>query len=240
MHNIDALIVSHGQPSSPDPAEDALADYVAQVQTHLPDIRLGSATLAKSGALDAQLAHMPESAPVYPLFMSDGWFVRTCLAGRIGTAPVRVMTPFGMDAALPALAADHLRKAGWIAGEPILLAAHGSGSGRPAPERATFDFANALASALDTKVEVAFLEQDPMIPNTVRDMGTTETTLCLPFFAMAGDHVRRDVHAALRAGGFKGQVLPVISQLQGVAHMVAHAIRADLGEARPTPKVASA
>ena len=48
-----ALIISHGQPSDPDPAEAALALLAAKVAALLPDWRVDSATMAKTGALDA-------------------------------------------------------------------------------------------------------------------------------------------------------------------------------------------
>lgn len=236
MDHIDALIVSHGQPSLPDPAEAALADYVTKVQAHMPDLRLGSATLARPGSLEAQLGKMAPGAVVYPLFMSDGWFVRTCLAGRLGDAPYAVMTPFGMDPALPGLAAAGLRAEGWNDGDPLLLVAHGSGSGRHAPARATYDFADLLAAALsDAAISVGFLEQSPTIPEVAKAL--PDNILCLPFFAMEGDHVREDVHEELGACAFKGRLLPVISQLPGVDAMVAAAISAELTGAR---KAASA
>ncbi|GHF06388.1 hypothetical protein GCM10016455_29450 [Aliiroseovarius zhejiangensis] len=236
MDHIDALIVSHGQPSSPDPAEAALTAYVTKVQAHTPDLRLGSATLAKPGALEAQLDNMAAGAVVYPLFMSDGWFVRTCLAGRLGDAPFPVMTPFGMDPALPGLAAAGLRAEGWTDGDPLLLVAHGSGSGRHAPARATHDFADLLAQALGgADITVGFLEQSPTIPEVAKDL--PDNILCLPFFAMEGDHVREDVHEELGGIGFTGRVLPVISQLEGVDAMVATALAAERTDTR---KAASA
>lgn len=237
MDHYDALIISHGQPSSPEPAEEALATYVARVQTHLPDAKLGCATLAAPGRVADVLAKTKPGAPVYPLFMSDGWFVRTCLAGRLGDAPVELMSPFGMDPDLPALAAAGIRREGWGQDAPLFLVAHGSGSGRPAPERATREFAQKLESALDgTSIEIGFLEQDPSIPEKSRAL--PDESLCLPFFAMEGDHVRRDLHDELKAGGFKGRVLPVISQLPGVDAMVARAIKAHL-EGHGTPLMAA-
>ena len=51
-----ALIVSHGQPSDPDPAEAALAALAAKVAALLPDWRVDSATLAKPDALAKAVA----------------------------------------------------------------------------------------------------------------------------------------------------------------------------------------
>ena len=91
---------------------------------------------------------------------------------------------------------------------------------------------------MDRRVEVGFLEQDPSIPEKVKRLNGDD--LCLPFFAMEGDHVRKDVHAALKAGGFKGRVLPVISQLPGVDAMVARAIKSHLAGHGTPLKAASA
>lgn len=236
MEQFDALIISHGQPSSPEPAEEALADYVTRVQSHLPGVKLGCATLAAQGRVKDALENTKPGAPVYPLFMSDGWFVRTCLAERLGDAPVELMSPFGMDPNLPGLAAAGLRVEGQN-GNPLLLVAHGSGSGRPAPERATREFAQKLEGALgDTSIEIGFLEQAPSIPEKANKFNAE--SLCLPFFAMEGDHVRRDVHEELKAAGFDGRVLPVISQLPGVDVMVARAIKSHL-DGQGTPLIAA-
>lgn len=229
MEQFDALIVSHGQPSAQEPAEAALAQYVARVQAHIPDIRLESATLAATGRVNEQLAKLVPGGPVYPLFMADGWFVRTCLTGRIGDAAAEVMAPFGMDPDLPKITAAALKAKGLPKSDPLLLVAHGSGSGRPAPERVAVDFAHRLEAELDgTSVKVGFLEQAPTIPDVAR--GLIADTSCLPFFAMAGDHVRRDVHKELKECGFTGEVLPVISHLDGVPEMVARAIASHIDQ----------
>lgn len=65
-----ALIVAHGQPSDPDPAEAALAQFAAQVQhacdgpsdghAEAPRWRILSATLAKPGALAAARAQVAD------------------------------------------------------------------------------------------------------------------------------------------------------------------------------------
>ena len=51
-----AIIVSHGQPSDPDPAEAELARFAGRVAEALPGWHVGSATLAKPGALDTALS----------------------------------------------------------------------------------------------------------------------------------------------------------------------------------------
>jgi len=238
MDQIDALIVSHGQPSDPDPAEAALAGLLGRVAERVPELRVGAATMAAPDRLEAELPRLVPGGAVYPLFMSDGWFVRTALAGRLGDAPVQVMQPFGMDAALPGIIAKSLRRE--LAGgtSPILLVAHGSASGRSAPERATQDFTDALTTLIEgLEIRVAFLEQEPSIQHVAKDM--REDAICLPFFAMEGEHVRDDVHEELAAIRFKGQVLPVINAYPGVDKMIASALRAQAGADRKMRPAAS-
>ncbi len=88
MPLLDALIVAHGQPSAPEMAEEALAGFRQKVAKHAPEVCIGSATLAARGSLEGQLANLRPNAPVYPLFMSEGWFVKTNLANRLKTASV--------------------------------------------------------------------------------------------------------------------------------------------------------
>ena len=73
---LNALIVAHGQPSDPAPAEAALAALAARVQAHLPARSVGSATLAAPGALETALNRLAPGGAVYPFFMADGIFVR--------------------------------------------------------------------------------------------------------------------------------------------------------------------
>jgi sirohydrochlorin ferrochelatase len=232
MKLFDALIVSHGQPSSIEPAEQDLATFVAQVQAHIPDINLGAVTLAAPNRLEETLQKLTPGGVIYPLFMSDGWFVRTYLAGRLKGADVKVMQPFGMAPELPELVANGLREIGvdvknLTEDAPIFLVAHGSGSGNAAPERATRDFAKKLQRTVGgTRVEVGFIEQSPTIEEVMR--GLKSNLLCLPFFAMEGDHVRKDIHETLASVGFTGRVLPVISKLPGIDVMIAHAIQKPL------------
>ena len=218
MNPYDALIVSHGQPSAPDPAETVLSTFAKRVQAERPDLHVGAATMAAPGRLEAALTHLKPGAPVYPMFMSEGWFVKTALARRLSevNSSAHVLPPLGLDPALPALVAKDLPTA------PLLLAAHGSASGRKAPEEATRRFAAALEQARPgLAVTVGFLEQAPYIHEVAADAQT-----CLPFFALLGDHVRHDLPADLAKGGFNGPVLPVIGDIPGVDTLVARALLA--------------
>ena len=228
---IEALIVSHGQPSDPEPAEAILARYTAGIQADIPDHVIESATLAAPGRLEKQLDRLVDGGVIYPLFMADGWFVRTALIKRISGASldtvVAVMPPFGLDVALPGIVArnitDTLSATFGVNAQPnLLVAAHGSAHGT-APAASALLFAERLRKELPgVPIEVGFIEQDPSLGDVAATMAVQ--TICLPFFAMPGEHVRLDIPAALKQGGFSGPVLPPVSQLDGAAKIISNAL----------------
>ena len=221
------LIVAHGQPSAPEPPERALAELAAKINDHWPEGQVRAATMAAPGALEAALEALAPGAPIYPFFMASGWFVNTALAKRLEGRDVPVLPPFGLDAELPSLAAKVLASAaqdqGWaLADCHILLAAHGSARGPRAAQSAE-DFAARLTPLLSgATVRCGFVEQAPFLPDLVPDL--PEKTLCLPFFAMEGDHVRDDVTKGLRGAGFAGPILPALGQGQAVPALIARAV----------------
>lgn len=226
-----ALIVAHGQPSDPDPAERALERFAGSVQTHLPDIAIGSATLAQPGRLESELARLSEEAAVYPLFMAKGWFVTDALPRRLGPAGLRLLDPLGSDPDLPAVAAAALRakaaRQSWTAETTgIVLAAHGSGRSRE-PARAARSFARKLHHLGGFRdIRVGFVEESPTIAEAAVGMGGR--SLCLPFFACHGGHAVSDVPADLEQAGFAGRLMPVLGGLPGVPELVARRISGHL------------
>lgn len=223
----DALIVAHGQPSDPEPAEAALAALTARVQRHLPDLRLGSATLANGEVFENALGTLRPDGLVYPLFMANGWFVRTALRRRIGDAPCHVLAPMGLDPDLPALALDVIDQALTdndlpAKGTQVLLAAHGSARGQAAAE-AAHDFADALSRLNpDLTMSTGFVEQAPYLPELAPQIGAP--CLCLPFFAMDGDHMKEDVRQDMVAAGFSGPILPALGLSDGIPALIASAL----------------
>ena len=139
-----ALIVAHGQPSAPEGAERAIAALARAVAAVLPGWRVRGATLAAPGALEAALAALgSRPVPVYPHFMSDGWFVRTRIPQRLaaaGRADCEVLAPFGRDPASAELCLRAAREGALEHGlDPaattLLIAAHGSPVRSPARRR---------------------------------------------------------------------------------------------------------
>lgn len=222
-----AIIVSHGQPSDPDPAEAALAALAGRVAACLPGCAVYSATLAKPGALELALRQCGADPLVYPLFMTDGWFTRTTLPRRLGRADARILPPLGTDPGLPALAAGIIRselgKQGWHAGETgLVIASHGSGKSRNAA-RDTETFLAALTQLMPFKhARAGYIEEAPFL----KDAALLETAqaVCLPFFAAQGGHVIEDVPQALDEAGFRGLRLAPIGTHPDIARMIASAL----------------
>lgn len=225
----EALIVAHGQPSNPAPPERWLADFTAHVNAQLPDWNLRSATLATPLALEEQLSELKEDSPIFPMFMSDGWFVSNVLPRRMKGANFPVLAPLGyqpglLDIAVQIIDAELLAN-GWTPQDShVLLAAHGSARGERAAT-AAYKFAQALtARRPSVPISTGFIEQSPFIAQTALPL--PHQTICLPFFALEGDHCRQDIPEALDEASFSGTLLPPIGTSKAVQALVAHAILA--------------
>ena len=225
-----AIIVGHGQPGDPDPAEAAQAAFAAQVAGALPGWHVGSATLAKAGALDAALADAGPAPLVYPLFMTEGWFTGDNLRARLAGAPgARVLRPLGVSPELPDLAAGLLRETlarqGWQAGATqVLIAGHGSGRS-PNSARDTRAFARAVGDGLElAELRVGFIEEPPFLTDVAAGMAAQ--AICLPFFAARGGHVTGDIPEALDKAGFAGLRLDPVGCAAAVPALVARALQA--------------
>ncbi|NSY38421.1 cobalamin biosynthesis protein CbiX [Leisingera sp. ANG59] len=220
-----AVITAHGQPSAPAPAEADLAATARAVAAHLPGWDVRSATLADPGRLEAV---MQAGAVVYPFFMSRGYFTSKVLPGRLQGRTIRMATPFGLDSGLPDLAARAVQQLASQQDWPLstlnlLLAAHGSARGPRAAEAAE-EFAAQLGPLLPgCTLSLGYIEQDPRLASAAAPLPAR--SICLPFFAQAGDHVKEDLPEALDTAGFGGTVLPVAGALPGAPALIAAAIR---------------
>ncbi|WP_264210306.1 CbiX/SirB N-terminal domain-containing protein [Leisingera thetidis] len=225
-----AVITAHGQPSAPAPAEAELAELAAQAAAYLPGWDVRSATLSAPGRLE-QVTET--GAVVYPFFMSQGYFTAQVLPDRLQGRSCRIAAPFGLDAGLPLLAARAVQQAagaqGWnLDALHLLLAAHGSARGPKAAEAAEAYAAKLRPLLPGCRVTLGYVEQDPRISPAAAQLPAR--SFCLPFFAQAGDHVKRDIPDALASAGFGGVLLPVTGALPGVPMLIAEAIRSAAGE----------
>lgn len=226
-----ALIVAHGQPSDPEPAEAALAALADGVRAALSGWRIASATLAAPGALTRAVAEFGGVAPVvYPFFMADGWFTRTNLPRRLardGIASARVLPAFGTDPALHALVVTRLQEAlaahGWQARDAtVILAAHGA-RGAAGSALATVALARAVRAGLGLfDLRIGFIEEAPHIADTA--WGAGDRALCLPLFVAGGGHVTDDLPRALQEAGFSGPLLPPIGSDARAPGVIAEAL----------------
>ena len=218
-----ALIVSHGQPSDPDPAEAELAELAGKVARLLPGWDMRSATLAKPGALAAAVKGGP--GLVHPMFMAGGWFTEVQLPKKLAEAGAedwQVLAPFGENDAVQRLCVTLATEAvADIAQASVLLAAHGSGRSA-APAEVAIAMAARLRTAGFARAEAYFIEHPPMIA-TARGFGPN--AICLPFFAAAGGHVVRDLPKALAEAGFMGRVLPALGLDLRVPELIAKTLQ---------------
>ena len=166
---------------------------------------------------------------VYPLFMTDGWFTQSALPERLGIAPERILAPLGLTPRLPDMATAALRtiarQQGWqVRQTDILVAAHGSASGRSKPAQRAYQFAQALSHLADWKqVEVGFLEQQPRLFERAGTCGPK--AICVPFFAAGGYHVSRDIREDLRKGGFVGRIADPVGRAAYIPQLIADALQ---------------
>ncbi|MBO9401377.1 CbiX/SirB N-terminal domain-containing protein [Shimia sp. R9_3] len=224
----EALIVAHGQPSVPVPPELWLQGFAAAVGKHLPGWHIRAATLAMPEALELQVAEMPTGSPIFPMFMADGWFVSKVLPRRLNGADLSILPPLGFHPALPDVAAASIRtkltSLGWEVTEShLLLAAHGSAKGRKAAASANA-FAQLLRDRLkDLIITTGFVEEAPFIADAARDL--PKQSLCLPFFALEGEHCREDIPEALEEAEFSGHLMAPIGTWDEAAKMVADTFR---------------
>ncbi|MCA8883847.1 MAG: cobalamin biosynthesis protein CbiX [Rhodobacteraceae bacterium] len=222
-----AIIVSHGQPSDPAPAEAVLAGLTAQVAALMPNLRLASATLAAPGAL-AQAQRQAGPAPIiYPLFMTDGWFTQSALPKRVNDPGARILRPLGVDPALPALACRwltaELASRDWSASDTCLvIASHGSGRSRNSA-RDTERFSNALGEQMSfAEIRTGYIEEPPYLGDLVFETGPQ--AICLPFFAAGGGHVQQDIPEALDLASFDGLRLYPIGTHPEIPTLIARAL----------------
>lgn len=224
-----ALLIAHGQPSDPGPAEEDLARLAESVEKSLQGWRVGSATLAQPGAVEAALRELGRPV-VVPFFMADGWFARTEVPRRLaaaGAEGLNILPVFGLMKEVGELAIGAARASilgrGWRIEESCLvLAAHGSGRSR-APAVAAGQIAAAIRSALPLRdLRLGFIEEAPLISDVARDAG--QCAICLPLFVARWGHVLSDIPQSLRSAGFAGPCLAPIGVRREVHAILAGAI----------------
>lgn len=244
-----ALIVAHGQPSDPAPAEAELSCLAHGVQTALGSRwRVIYATLAAPGALERAVAQAPTGGIVYPLFMADGWFTQTHLPDRLSraqaamgvvAAPWHFAEPFGLDAGVQDLTITLAREAAQACGRrpaemSILLAAHGSSRSAAPSDVAHAMAARIAAEAGFARVAAGFIDQAPQVLHLAAEFRAPDVVL--PFFAAKGGHVTDDLPRALAQAGSDARLLEPVGLDLRVPGLIACALRrAWAASGRPGP-----
>lgn len=222
------VLVSHGAPSAPETQERWIAGLASRVGEHLPGCTVRGATLAAPGALASALRGL-ERPLIYPMFMSDGWFVSTHLPKRVaktGADEAEFLPPFGLEPATRALCTEAaLRHAAAMGVQVrelgILLAAHGSPNDRRAGQAAEAAAGAMRATGCFREVRTGFVDEDPRIEEAARMPGPA---LCVPFFASRAGHVLHDLPEGLAEGGFPGPCLDPLGVMPEAPAIVAGAI----------------
>ncbi len=215
-----------------------MAAFAGAVGRHLPGQRVASATLADEAALPRALAAAGGRPRIYPMFMSDGWFVSSLLPKRLakaGAAGLEILSPFGLDPDLPALCAARVAGAAEAEGlDPatttLVVAAHGSPND-PRAGAAARAAADEMAVRLRfAEIRVCFVDEPPFL---VEGLSVNGPAICLPFFATAASHVEKDLPEAVAAAGFAGTVLEPIGRSTRTPALVARSLAAP---ARASPE----
>lgn len=159
-------------------------------------------------ALDEAARSGARTIAIYPLFMADGYFVKTVMTQRIaamGLEPsLRILPPLGLDAGIVSLIADRAHAAAQAAewspsSSRLLVAGHGS-KFSPASAEATRSVAAAVeALGLFGTVSAAFIEEPPFVADALQ--GDDRPTVVAGFFSGDGLHAGEDIPSAISASG---------------------------------------
>lgn len=238
QHDVAVILAAHGDRAGSTPNagllrhRDALARG-AQFRLVTAGVLKGDPTL--EDALAAALGSGAGRIAVYPLFMADGYFVRTVLPARVAAAGAgnscRILPPLGLDLRLPPLilaaALRSARQAGFApAASRLLLAGHGSALG-PASADATRAAALRIAGLSDfAEVAVAFLEEPPFLDAELA--GERRPAIVAGFFSGDGLHAGEDVPQAIRNTGATAVYAGPIGGSDAIPSLIADAVAADM------------
>jgi len=136
------VLVAHG---TRDPAGAEVVHELADlVRRHLPDVRVAFADVRGPNVTDV-LRECPGPAIVVPAFLAAGYHVKADIPDQVAASGTpAVLTPhLGPD--LVTVARHRLVEAGWVPGQPVVLAASGSSDAGARAE--VFEAAGRLGAA---------------------------------------------------------------------------------------------
>lgn len=207
------LIVAHGERGGAG-TDRLVHDLVDRIRQSGQFRSVHACFISKEPTLTDTLVDLsPGPVVVYPLFMSDGYFVRRAIPGaiaavpaenRTGDRPVAITTPFGLSPYLPGLVVQLARETATGCGHSprdcrVLLVAHGS-KHDSASRQATLR----LAGSLDRTESFAgigqcFLEEVPFVDDRIAAL--QGPVIVVGLFAGEGMHGAVDLPGAVRNSG---------------------------------------
>lgn len=170
-----------------------------------------------------------ERVRVFPLFMSDGYYVSDAIPRRLGMHggidamghEVRIETPLGLLPGLPPLllkaAVETARGEGKEPGAShLLLVAHGNSNSSHSADTARQIASEMAEAGVFASVDTAFLEEKPFLGEVLA--ASPRPLFVFGLFAGCGMHGQDDLHAAVEALG-DGNV-HIVEQLGGYAGVI--------------------
>ncbi len=241
------VLAAHGDRGGPG-RNESLARHVAALSKRSEFVCVTGGVLNGEPALEAALRQAAQNGAkqilLYPMFMSDGYFVQNILPKKIAAArlsiPIRILKPFGLDRRVPLMMLENaLRAASSAELDPakvdLLIAGHGSKFG-PGNADATRAAAKAMAEHSPFKsIDFAFLEEEPFILEALRKHHN-RSVVC-GFFSGEGMHAGDDIPAAIAKSGAAAIYAGPIGLDPRVAELIATSALHDLV---PLPSPAAA
>ena len=203
----DLVIVAHGE-------RGGRGDNAALLRLAARTARAGGLGVVHAGvlkggpSLEAALhAARGGAGCIYPLFMSDGYYVRTAIPERLRRAgkAIHVHRPFGLEPGLAKVIARVAARAlgardhGPVAGTLLLV---GHGSSKSDDSRAATDWQAARVRSLGAfdEVRTAYLENAPILADALQRLPPGPCAV-VGLFSGEGLHAGEDVPAAIRLTG---------------------------------------
>lgn len=229
------LVAAHGERGGV--AEDRLVRLlVARLRERGEYEEVAAGFIRSAPALEAVAERLKSPRLiVYPLFMSDGYYVRQAIPERLGLAAdgrdrrgraVRIAVPLGLDPALPGLIAEVAGRAAARAGiarrrAHLLIAAHGSTKSTESADAARRVAGRVEETGAFASVTTAFLEEPPFLDAALK--AVPGPAILFGLFAGEGMHAAEDLPVALaRAGRDDVHLAAPLGQEPGlIAHIVA-------------------
>jgi len=240
------VLAAHGDRGGPG-RNESLARHVAALAKRNEFVCVTGGVLNGEPALEAALQQAEQNGAkqilLYPMFMSDGYFVQNILPERIAAArlkvPHKILKPFGLDRRVPLMMLENaLRAAGSAELDPakldLLIAGHGSKFG---PGNADATRAAALAMTEHSPfrtIDVAFLEEEPFILDALRKHHNR--SVVAGFFSGEGMHAGDDIPEAISKSGAAAIYAGPIGLDPRVPELIASTALHSLASIAPQPQ----